>query len=343
MLRSEVYLLQGRFEAALSLATGCLGRKDLEPVLRARALRIVGSCGRELGAADGTRALEEAALLARALGNWPLFSRIQLAILEHGADEQASYASSVARCGTTIRSVLRCGDRSLLVEAHLTFARLEARIGHFDVARRHLSQGEQLLNESPNDRLHADLVITEGAVLAAEGDLPAAITLTREALNLSAKCGWWKGEAVSAGNLAFFCAGCGDVANAEDYLLQATGGKYHAPSFDYAMLDTAALIAITKGDDVAAESIWHRASASSEGVQGWYRLQLAHTRTQILLRQGKAADALQFAEQQLNRAEELGNQFFVRMFELTVANLRLRHGQLHNSSCFEYGRNHRSH
>src|SRR5690242_9353106 len=175
-------------------------------------------------------------------------------MLEQEAEEGAFYARSVARCSTTIRSLLRAADPLLLIEAHITFARLEARIGRFDVARRHLSRCEQLLTATHNICFSADRLLTEGAVLAAQGDLPSALRMTAEAHLLSVDCGWIKGESIAAGNLAVFNVGAGNADDAQKYLAEAMAGDYHTPSLDYALLDTAALIALRRRDEVAADA-----------------------------------------------------------------------------------------
>jgi len=338
VIQSEIYLSQGRFTDAANIASSLLRQRDLAPILRARVLRVIGVCGRESGTAEATHVLEEAANLARTSSNWPLFSRVQLSLLEENAEQDGFYPRILARCAAAARSVLHCGDAVLLSEAHLTFARLEARLGHFDVARRHIVQCETLLHGAPNDWIHADWLITQGAVLAAEGDLSSAIELTGRALQGAAKCGWIKGEAVSAGNLAFFCVAAGDADGASRYLKQAKSGEYRAPSFDYALLDTEALLALATHNYAAAQAIWQRAIQSAEGVQGWYRFQLAHTRIQILQRQHQPSEALSFAQEQLKRATEVGNQFFVRLFRLTVTNLRLQLGKDFNAGDLELGR-----
>src|SRR5205823_7593056 len=73
-----------------------------------------------------------------------------------------------------LRSVHRCGDKRVLTEAHITFARLEARSGGVPLSRRHLAHARRLLQDAPNRLLDASVKLTHSSVFSVEGDLQSA-------------------------------------------------------------------------------------------------------------------------------------------------------------------------
>jgi tetratricopeptide (TPR) repeat protein len=230
--KSEVLYFRGNFKPALELCETLLKRHEAEGRIRASLLLVAGACACELGDdASGLDRLEKAAALAKRTEDWTLLSRIHLQMLERSADSGTPYDLSLPLCATAVRAVHRSGDRSVLAEAHVTFARLEARAGAVDQATRHLRHLDRLLDQHPNRWLSASGRLTESILLSLQGDLQGACEAAASAGEASASIGWTKGEAIAAANLAFFYASLGRLDEGRLSLNRAEKTGYSTPSF----------------------------------------------------------------------------------------------------------------
>ena len=81
--------------------------------------------------------------------DWPLRTSATCRLLELTCDH-AAFNSSLPLASVARRHCFRAGDPLTSAEAHLTFARLEARVGHLDSARRHFWLCRSLLEDAPN-------------------------------------------------------------------------------------------------------------------------------------------------------------------------------------------------
>ena len=93
---------------------------------------------------------------------------------------------------------------------HLTFGRLEGRVGHLRTALRHFAVGRQLVAMEPNDLITASIDLDESSVLFLLGDVPAALEMAQKAERSADQSGWAKGKTVA-------------ILNVGQYLLLSAG------------------------------------------------------------------------------------------------------------------------
>jgi len=321
-LRAEVLFVRGQTAAALRLAGDLLARIEQKAPEYAHLLFISGACSWELGdERKGVEQLQAAIAHARVADDRSLQARAKLQILERSVDSGAAYHASLPLCAETVRSVHRSGDKIVLADAHITFARLEARTGGILSSRRHLGHAERILRDNPNTVLRASAHLTHSIVLSVEGDIESASEVAEAARLEAISAGWTKGEAIAAANLAFFALCGGNLAAAEDNLRRAQQAGYHSPSYDYALRDTQIALAVVKNDFSEADRLWTDGQSQLRGVAAWYKLRGAHTRVRSLIRQNRLNDALSLARRNLSEAGELENDFFKYVFQLNVAEI----------------------
>src|SRR6266542_1151614 len=175
VLRAELLYLRGYADRGLRLAEELLPRAERFAGLKAQLLFIAGASASEVGdRARGKERLERAAVLARDIDDWSLLSRVQLKVLELSADGDQPYDLSLPLCATAIRSVHRAGDQRVLADAHVTFARLEARSGAVDQAARHLSHVKRIVGDSGESWVGASGKLTAAIVFSLQGNLQSA-------------------------------------------------------------------------------------------------------------------------------------------------------------------------
>ena len=328
-LRCEVLFARGAVQAARSLASDLARRLPPKSNAAVTALFILGECALELGEeVIGKELLSNALTEARAIKDLSLEARVRLSLLERSVGFGTPYHASLPISSEAIRAVHGSGEKSILTEAHITFARLEARVGNLHLANRHLNQAERALAELPNRCLSASVKLTRAHVLSLEGDVESAIEVTTTADLLAKNAGWMKGEAIAAGNLAFLLLSSGETAKASERVDAAAKAGYHSPNFDYAILDTRMALAIAAGDYAREDQLWSEAQARSVGVSTWYRLRAIHTRIRGLLRRGRPQEALELAKSGLSEAQQNKNRLFEYMFHLSVADAKADEGDV---------------
>ncbi len=326
-LAAEIYLLQGRQDLALRVSRELTGRRGLPEDLIARAMFVAGASAWDLGDyAGGIEQLERAAVLAQKVSDASLASKVRLHILEKTADTDAPYELSGPLSATAVRAVQRSGDPHVLIEAHITFGRLEARIGHVELAKRHLSLAKQLLRDEPNRWLAANEKLTDSIVRCLEGDTDSAYEIAHQALEDAAAIGWPKGEAIAAANLAFYSFCLNRLADANAFLAKAEATGYSLSNFTYALLDTKIALASARGDYAESERLWQLGQHRVDGVASWYVLRAAHTRVRALMAEGRFDEALDLAKHTRSDAIRLKNGFFESVFSLSIAELETAAG-----------------
>ena len=290
---------------------------------------MLGACAWELGEEKkGRERLEKAEAHAKACGNWSLVSRVRLQILEKSSDSGAPYHLSLPLCSAAVRAVHRSGDRQILADAHITFARLEARGGGIQQAIRHLNHANRLLAEQHNKWMAASARLTYALILAHQGDLESACEEAERAGVEAADSGWIKGEAIAAGNLAFFHVSAGRLRDAEESLAKSERVGYRSPSYSYAVRDTKIALAVASANFSEADRLWAEGQETLRGVASWYKLRASHTRVRTLLRQSRVADALVLAQDSKDEARQLRNEYFQYVFELSIAEIEAGQGSI---------------
>ena len=318
VLRAELLFLRGYYERALRLGEETLHRLVRTGQEPAELLFVTGACAWELGdEIIAVQRLERAATKAGAAEDWSMVSRVQLQMLERSANDGESY-SSLPLCLAAVRSVHKSANRRILTEAHVTFARLEAQRGATEQAKRHLQHVGRLLR-GKSSWIGASAGLTSAIVFSLDGDLQSACVAAESAAQEAKATGWLKGEAIAAGNLAYFYACLGNLEEAEARLIHAEALGYSSAGFRYAIRDTRIGLALARKNFTQVEELWREAQQHLRGVGLWYRQRATHTRIRALIAQGRAKDALQLGEQAAKEAIRSNNRLFEHMFNLSVA------------------------
>jgi len=326
-LRAELELVRGYPESASRLAADILTRvKPSDPVY-ARALYLQGAARCSLGDAQiGLHELERAAAAAKASGDVPLVARIRLQILERSSEAGAPYHVSLPLSADALKAVRTSGDKHILAEAHICFARLEARRGDIQVARRHLQHAERLIHETPNQVLIASIHLTLAMAAWIEGNTETAHDFAVQGEREADEAGWEKGQAIAQADMAFLSLCRGDFHEAERMLAQAEQSGHKTPNFQFALLDTRVCLALARHNYEEADRLWSIAEGTSQGVGAWYRLRGSHIRVRALIHQRRFKEALELARRAIQESEQLNNELFRSMFKLSIADIHTSTG-----------------
>jgi DNA-binding NtrC family response regulator len=327
-LKAEVALLRGHPDAALRHTAEALSRAKQTDPAYPRLLFVDGAARCEMSDEQrGLEQLERAATHAKRVDDVGLFARTQLQLLERSADAGAAYDVALPRSVSALRAVRRSGDKGILADAHIGFARLEARRGYVHVAARHLKLAESLVNESPNRISIANIRLTLAIVASIEGDVQTARELSEQAEREATEAGWDKGCAIAAANLAFYAVCLADFEEADRQLDKAEGSSFKTPNYKFAVLDTRISLALARGDFDAADKLWSAAENQvSGGVSAWYRLRASHVRVRALVRQKRFDEAVALAEESAGEAARLKNEFYTWIFNLSIADAKASAG-----------------
>ncbi len=298
---------------------------SLSSVQRAQCAHIYGAQCCDDGDLTGGIALFQRALaLLQDASNPPLKALLCADLLERTCDEGLSLAGALSLASQTRRAAARSGDPQTNASIHLTFARLEAQAGHFDTAWRHFSVARHLLDNDPNARLSALVEHGESSLFALGGDLNAALASCGRAAALAAESGWAKGIMAVAGNMGYLLDLLDRPNEAEEQLAIAARHAFRFPSYQLALAETRAEIAIRAGEYDRAEQILAEVATNKGKSAIWYELVVEGTRTHALLRQGRWAEALRQADAGLARAAAAGAESQVTSFFLAKAEALLR-------------------
>ena len=98
--------------------------------------------------------------LAEEVGEADLLCRTGAQRLERTCDSSGFDISLLL--ATTLRCwTIRVSDIHVHAHTHLTFGRLEAKVGHFSTAQRHFQLARKLLTDEPNQYLSASIDVDE--------------------------------------------------------------------------------------------------------------------------------------------------------------------------------------
>jgi DNA-binding NtrC family response regulator/tetratricopeptide (TPR) repeat protein len=240
---------------------------------------------------------------------------------------RAAFDASLPLALSARRTSIRCGTAEVACATHLTFARLEARAGHFEAARRHFNLSRTLLCEQSNLLLSACVDLDESSLRSLVGDFAGALEMAKAAVVTSETSGWSKGIVAAAANCAFFSLAIGDLDAASQFVRHASAQNFKSPSYALALDETIARLKSASGDWEDAEGLLRRYCQRTPTIQPWYQLSAAETLIRLLAAQGRWAEALEQAEQGLSFANEIGAEPFIRSMELARVNAMLGLGQ----------------
>jgi hypothetical protein len=163
-----------------------------------------------------------AADLAEQSGDLPQISATTCALLEQTCN-RGTFNASLPLALLARRVSIRSGSPQSMAATHLTFGRLEARVGHFDTAHRHFVVGRELLSASPNLWLAASIDLDESSLLSLRGEVGPALEMATRAALVAEESGWSKGIVAAAANCAFCCVSLNRLKEAGAHLRRAFG------------------------------------------------------------------------------------------------------------------------
>jgi DNA-binding NtrC family response regulator len=290
-------------EAAQSASN--LMRHALEPYLIARCKSVIAAHlwdqGRRAEALEASRVAAESAQQA---GNLELIVRTLAQLLERVSGGE-KFDAGLPLATQVRRNAIRSGDVHLGALVHLTFGRLEARIGRYDIAQRHFHVARKLVESERNPFVLAAADLGEAVVLGTTGDLIGSRDLSARGAKLAAESGWSKGVVAAAANLAFLCVVLGRLDEADEHLKTVSDQPFQSTGVATAICDTRAIAALLRGDYVAGEELIRQVEGR-QASQGWYELKLEHTLIRLLSRQRRFVEAAQRAEKCLARITRSG-------------------------------------
>ena len=120
----------------------------------------------------------------------------------------------------------------------------------------------------------------------------------------------------------------GNLDEGRASLIRAERVGYSSPSFEYAVRDTRAALALAEQDYLESERLWNEGQNSLAGVAAWYRLRANHTRVRALVRENKLNEALDLAQQSLDESERIKNELFRYIFQLNIADIQTSSGNV---------------
>ena len=198
---AELLYLRGYVDRADTLAKIQFESPSLAAAHRGRLLSVVAAIQSDRGdleaaVATGRKALE----MADESNDSSLSTVVSAQLLERSCD-RTGFDVSLPLASQVRKRAVRCTDVQTRATVHLTFGRLEGRVGHLRTALRHFAVGRQLVAMEPNDLITASIDLDESSVLFLLGDVPAALEMAQKAERSADQSGWAKGKTVAILNV----------------------------------------------------------------------------------------------------------------------------------------------
>jgi DNA-binding NtrC family response regulator len=311
-----------------------LASRSASKICRARTLRILGSQLRDDGAFREAANRFRLAIEELAAEDAPYEKTLAFcALLECECDTSAFDASRPTALQAR-RAALRSGDPIVLSFTHHTFGRLEARVGNYDRALRHFAMARRNLVEAPSFYLQAAIDLDESSTRSLLGEFDEALVLAKTGFESAGISGWSKGVATAAANCAFLCAVLGRVDDAESNIAFAEQQSFTSPSYQLALVETRAQIALAARDYTKASEILQSHRHLFQEAASWYHLSAAETEVRILCREGKWHEAVKRADEAIGVADRNEVRPFLvslklrRALALAAKGKRLRPGDI---------------
>src|SRR5262245_51871514 len=189
-----------------------------DPILASRAASVLASQFSDDGAFVPSLDWSQKAVdFARRSGDLVQSTATLCALLERTCD-RAAFSGSLPLSLLTRRTSIRCGVPKVTSATHLTFGRLEARVGHFESAKRHFKLSREILSSEIDLFLSASIDLDESSLQSLLGDIAGALEMARRASATAQLSGWSKGIVAAAANCAFFSLALGDLEGATQFL-----------------------------------------------------------------------------------------------------------------------------
>jgi len=264
------------------------------PQVAARYHLVLGNVNRERGYVD--RAVEHfqiAASLAGADVELACWSQLRLMLV---IGEHSGISAALARMDEVKRSLARLGDARAFATLHLWMVEVESTRGNIENARRHLKIAESLLANSDDVWLRGYMAINSCALNYYSADIPEAQRCAEEAIEYARQSGHRPTLLAAHANLGNIEFSLGKLHKAEDCFHTALGCCEKGSVNEIAILDNIAQIRLQLGDLEECRSLISRLEELIDhnefAKRRHYSSYALLTKTRLLLREGKAADAL---------------------------------------------------
>jgi len=204
---------------------------------------------------------------------------------------------------------------------------MEAKRGLLETADRHIHLAQTILDSSPNLWLESAAENTRIAIALLRSDLDAALKHGRRALQIAEESGAVSSLRASLGNLGTLYTIRADFDHAVEYLQRSLAVIPSRGSNNNANLDTLARIRLYQDRLVDCEALLNEIEMTIRDDAD--KLLFAHryaalTRTQLLARQNRVAEALVQADVVQGLSQRADDKLLSRMVSLVKAELTLR-------------------
>ena len=317
VLQVEIIQMIGRVSEATSEAQKLIGLGRLTKQEQSRCFAVIAANQFEAGnVSDALACFRRSLLIAEQAKDATLIAATAAQLLERSCDH-TGFDGSAPLAALTRKYSARSGDPQTRALVHLTFGRLEARLGHYDTARRHFSLGRTLLLQEGNACLSTALDVDESCLLSVFGDLGGALELAIRGNAEASRSGWAKGMCAATSNLAFLYIALGKIDEAEEQIKAARQLKFRSLSYDICLSDNEAQILIARGMYHEAEAALNEIDKISANVPGHYRLYVQQTRVRFLLHQRRWSEAVVLADRCIEQASSARAEALVASFCLS--------------------------
>ena len=286
-------------------------------MVRCRCTSLLAAVHWDLGDLSESLMLSVKAFdLAKEVGDLTVACRSAICLLERKSLSEG-FNSSLPIAAEARRFAQRCGDPQSMALLHLVHGRLDARAGRMEISQRHFARCRSLLEQDENLWMCAAAYLDESGVLSILRDYTRAIDYAKRGINLAERSGWSKGIVAGAANLAYLYLSTGNARAVEDQLELASRQTFASAAYSCALAETAAKAAMDSGDLQKAEGLLRACQQPSTRVPAWYTLKANETLGHLLLRSGRAAEALDLAAVCLDQAGSARLDPFITSFKLT--------------------------
>ena len=297
-LECELLYLLGHSTRAAAVAEVMLSKPAVTQAHRARYYGVLAAHQTDQGRLEDALAAGRQALSAATQAADPALTSIAAALLLERSCDRSGFDAALPLAAQTRRAAARCADPQIKASVHLTFGRLEGRVGRLHTALRHFAIGRALIAGDQNTWLASSLDLDESSVLFLMGDSVGALALAERGSAAALECGWAKGQLVAAVNLAHQLVSLGRISEAQAQLELARDHLFQSITTDVALAEIRAQVALSRGLYHQALAILDEAERVSDGVPQWYALanQTTHIRGTVsigtLARRGRQVERM---------------------------------------------------
>jgi DNA-binding NtrC family response regulator len=139
----------------------------------------------------------------------------------------------------------------------------------------------------------------------------------------SARSGWARGMCAAHANLACLFVALNQLSEADNHLILARSVGFTSSSYEVALRDTEAQIAMCRGQFSKAEQILRQLERSGDLASAHYTLFAQHTLARLLLRIGQFEESRRLAEDGRTVARSVGAGTLLELFNFLAAEARL--------------------